>query len=351
MRWTGQSSEADNVFEEARCVLLEARRPGRARLSMVYWGVGMMHFRQGNYIAAEEQFLLALKWCPAMPFTLKRATEVLIKASLSAVDTLRGKPTISKEWLEAISVIKKMQIPGFLLVFCRTAGIVGLNEGHLDLAEKYFLEAQAVDGEDITFSIDALIWQGEVADRQFEYTKSTVLRARAFEILQKKTDHTKGSVIVLVSILAGYQAMEGDVERAREFVVPAVANTVKHFSGKVVIASYMAGCIEMLGGHFDAAGSYFRQTIEHCISVSELIFRARSERALGEIAVVKKDFTGARAHFEATSELCKLMGVPKDCIYRELRCHQLSKTFDGWKLYQEDHAIFHTGRRELDQVS
>ncbi|KAG6906710.1 hypothetical protein DXG01_012476 [Tephrocybe rancida] len=336
MRWTEQSSEADRALEEARVVCLQARRVGRGYLSVIDWGLGMVYLEQGNYMAAEELCRSALKLCPAM-YTFKRATEVFIKASLSKVDTLRGKSTTSKECREAITILKKIQIPRLLLRCCCTAGIVELNEGHLDLAEKYFLKAQTVDGEDIEFSTKALMWLGEVTDRRFEYTKSMALRALAFEVLQKTTYHTEACAINLISIIAGYLAMEGNVERARELVIPAVANTAKHFSGKVVKASYMAGCIEMLGGDFDAAASYFQQNIDGCISVSELAFRARSERALGEIAVVRKDFSAARAHFEATSELCKLMGVPKDCMYREFRCYQLSETFYGWKLYQEDH--------------
>ncbi|KAG6914021.1 hypothetical protein DXG01_002889, partial [Tephrocybe rancida] len=342
MRWIGQISEAEGALAEARALLLEAGRFGRSRLLFIDWGVAMVYTEQGNYLEAERLFKSALKRC-TNKFRPNRTLEALLKFGLSSVNMARGKSGTSKQSLQALPAIKKMGDPNVLVICWYVAGLAELNDGNLDQAEKYFLEAQAVVVEEAIESFSTtLIGLAEITDRRGNYTESKALRARALALIQTMPDKTVAYASEGTSILAAYLAMEGNIERARELIIPAVANTAKNLSGRAVKATYLAGCIELIAGDFDKAAEYFRENIDDCISVSQFAFRARSERALGEIGVVKKDLKAAKAHFEAASELCKFMGVPREGMYREHGCYLLGETFDGWKLYQEDHAMFRT---------
>ncbi|KAG6919326.1 hypothetical protein DXG01_006872 [Tephrocybe rancida] len=342
MRWIGQISETEGALAEARALLFEAGKLGRSRLLFIDWGVAMVYTEQGNYLEAEKLFKSGLKRI-ADKFRPNRDFKALSKFGLSLVDMLRGKSGTSKQFLQALPVIKKMGDPNVLMMCWYVAGLAELNDGNLDMAEKYVLEAQAVVVEEAIESFSTtLIGLAEITDRRGNYTESKALRARALALIQTMPDKTVAYASEGTSILAAYLAMEGNIERARELIIPAVANAAKNLSGCAVTATYLAGCIELIAEDFDKAAEYFRENIEDCISVSEFAFRVRSERALGEIGVVKKDLKAAKAHFEAASELCKFMGVPRDDMYREHACYLLGETFDGWKLYQEDHAMFRT---------
>ncbi|KAG6853780.1 hypothetical protein C0991_001491 [Blastosporella zonata] len=339
VRWIGQISEADAIIADVRALLLEAGRYGRIQLILVDWGIAMVYIEQGNFIAAEELFQSALKRCSAMLIPIKSLMG-LLKYGSSQVAMLRGNPGSSKQIIATLPLFKKMEDPNVRILCWFQAGFAEMNDGNLDLAKKYFQEVESVGEEVIEGYTMALGGLAEVADRQGAYVESKAFRARALELIHKMPDQTVAYVSEATSIIAVYLAMEGDVERARELIVPAVANAAKHLSGRAVKCSYLAGCIELIAGDFDKAEEYFRETIEDCLSVSQLTYRARSERALGEIAIVRKDLAAARTHFEATSELCKTMGIQKDGMYREFACYMPGETFDGWKLYQEGHPMF-----------
>lgn len=96
--------------------------------------------------------------------------------------------------------------------------------------------------------------------------------------------------------------------------------------------------VELANKDFDKAGIYFHEAIKSCLLLAELLYHARSHRALGEIAVIKEDIVGAKKHFEITIELCKAMGLPKEHLYFDYTCCLPSENLDGWKLYQQDNA-------------
>ncbi|KAG6919352.1 hypothetical protein DXG01_006900 [Tephrocybe rancida] len=344
MRWIGQILEAEAVLAEARTLLLEAGRVGRSQLLFIDWVVASVYSGQGHYKAAEELSHSALKRSSTM-FRPDPAVVTYLRLELTRARMLRGTPGTSKDILKAArsrSIEKNPAIKSFAWFI---AGFAEINDGHLDLAKQYFQEAQtqaAADkelGQPFAMALGGLV---DVAVRQGNQVESKALRTQALGLIHQMPDETIPFVSEAIALVAGYLSMEGDVEQARKLVGPAVVNALKHMSGPAVVSTYLAGCVELIGGDLAKAGDYFRQTVENCILVAEVIFRARSERALGEIAVVKKDFKAARTHFEATTELCVTIGIPADCLYREFTCYMLSETFDGWKLYQEGHPMFRT---------
>ncbi|KAG6907094.1 hypothetical protein DXG01_010543 [Tephrocybe rancida] len=361
MRFVGETSQADEALIKARDLLLKAGRIGRAELLVTEWRIGMFYLEQDNYIATEGLFRFASKRGSTKFGTSRTGEAFLLKAGLSSVSTFRGRSGGSKHCLKAIPLMEKMGQPDILVVLWRLAGIAELNDGHLDLAQKYFLEAQAVGGAgelesspirgtggtdsypihgagEIESHPRTFLWLAEVADRQGKYADSKALRANSLELIQKNLPNIKNKAyaIGLVSILACYLARDGNIVGAQELIAPAVENAANQLSIYSVIATYLAGCIELIAGNFDLARDYFQQTFDDCVSVSEFSTRARTQRALGELAIIRRDFAAARTHFDATSELCTFMGIPKDGMYRDYGCYRLGDAFNGWNLYQED---------------
>ncbi|KAG6845082.1 hypothetical protein H0H87_000987 [Tephrocybe sp. NHM501043] len=341
MRWIGQNVEAEATVTEARKLLFESGILGRSRLLLIDWGTAMVYVEQGNFVAAEELFKSTLQNRNPL-FMANKHFKAVINIGLSRVDLYRGRRGSSKLCLKALPVMKDIGTSSILVMCWYQAGAGEMNDGNLALAKKYFQTARdAVEEEPSEEFYMSLIGLAEVALRLGDREEAKALRAQALESVQGSPDQTLAYASEVVSILAAYLAMEGNVEQARELIGPAVANAIKHLSKRAVRCSYLAGC-ELIGGDFDKAEAYFKETIEACISVLQFTFHAVSERALGEIAVTRQDWVVARAHFEATSKLCETMGVSKDGMYREHACYMLGETFNGWKLYQEGYHMFRT---------
>jgi len=98
---------------------------------------------------------------------------------------------------------------------------------------------------------------------------------------------------------------------------------------------YAAGCIELRAKNLEKAKEYFQDAIEHSVLLSELHFRARSERALGEVALLERNFINAKTRFSGTKTLCETMGMPTHCLYYDYSCYNLDG-FNGWTLFLQD---------------
>ena len=176
----------------------------------------------------------------------------------------------------------------------------------------------------------------ELADKQGDNAGAKVLRAQALELIEKGSDQELWVFSMFTkALVAGYLAKEGNTERARCLIDPLVNYATQHLSLRVVRFKYLAGMVELADENFDKAAEYFHQNIDDCTLLAELCFRAYSYRALGEIAVVKRDFETADKHFETTTELCRTMGLPTERLYFDYTCYIPSENFRGWRSYQE----------------
>ncbi|KAG6819241.1 hypothetical protein H0H93_013899 [Arthromyces matolae] len=278
-------------------------------------------------------------------FMPNKGLNALIRFGMSSVDAAKGIPGASKGALDAVPFFKKVSGPAVISSCYCNAGFAELQDGNLDNAKKYFEQAKAC-GEEQLEEVEAyatsLAMLAELADHEGDITQAKALRAQAFALVQKMPDQTVVFACQATAIYACYLAMEGNPTHAREIITPAVTNASKQLSGRAVQCKYLAGMVELIDGEFEKSRAYFVDTIEDCISVAELKYRARSQRALGEISVVQGDLVGAKKHFDATAELCNTMGLPKHRLYSDLGCYAPNETFDGWTLYQEGHAMFRT---------
>ncbi|KAG5352400.1 hypothetical protein C0989_002489 [Termitomyces sp. Mn162] len=343
MRLIGQMDEAEEAYTEARMLALEAGNPNL--LALVDCSLVAAYYVQGNFQAAEELLHKALRrfhrssWSTVL--RLKRlAFDADLKLLMIQLNMVKGKPNAFQGYLEALPILRKECDSSSIAELHFTAGLHELYNNHPDSAKACFEEMQANVDKDGPAWVMASVGLAEVSDQQGDHGESRAWRARLLELVQVMPGQSTEDVDELTALLAGYLALEGDVKRARKMIILPVTNATQDLSVGVVNCKYLAGMIELTGGDFDKAEEYFHDTIESCTSLAEFLYRARSHRAIGEIFVVKGDLVPARKHFEITDNLCKTMGIPRERLYFGLTCYIPSKTLDGWRIYQEGHAMF-----------
>ncbi|KAG6875283.1 hypothetical protein C0993_010040, partial [Termitomyces sp. T159_Od127] len=332
---------AKETLAEAQALILLSKDPHL--LAHTEYILAFEYYQQGNYLAAEETLQKALSKLSHLStvFTLStRAWKKLIKIALARLYMIKGIPNSFQDYIDALPMLRKEWYRRYIGCFHLTAGFTELYNNHLDGAKSCFDAMQAGRDNDEPEWLIGLLGLAEVADKQHDYKESKALRSQLLESVQKMPDQTIAYVNEITAVLAGYLAMEGQVEQARTFILPAVKNASNFLSLNVIKCKYFAGMVELADKNFGKAETYFSEAIEDCISFAELLYNARSHRALGEIAIVKQDMASARNHFEVTIELCKTMGLPKEHLFSDFRCCIPSERFNGWKLYQEGHSMF-----------
>ncbi|KAG6876391.1 hypothetical protein C0993_003470, partial [Termitomyces sp. T159_Od127] len=341
LHWTGQRNEAKETLAEAQALIFLSKDPHLFAHTEYVLAVG--YYQQGNYLAAEETLQKALSKLSHVStiFTFSTHTwKKLIKITLARLYMIQGIPNSFQDYIDALPMLRKEWYRKYISCYHITAGFTELYNKHLDGAKSCFNAMQAGRDNDELEWLIGLLGLAEVADQQHNYEESKALRSQLLESVQKMPDQTIPYVNEITALLAGYLAMEGHVEQARTFILPAVKNASNFLTLNTMKCKYFAGMVELAGKNFGKAERYFSEAIEDCFSFAELLYNARSHRALGEIAIVKQDMESARNHFEVTIELCKTMGLPKEHLFSDFRCCIPSERFNGWKLYQEGHSMF-----------
>ncbi|KAG6824058.1 hypothetical protein H0H92_008159 [Tricholoma furcatifolium] len=344
MRSIGQTKESEQVITEARALFTGAGKAGSQFLVHLDWMIASAYRVKGNFVAAGKMYNSALEKSRTaslfQPKSLNELLVALIKDGQGAVDVQTGQPNGAKLCDAALQVFKRHSEPPLVVVPCLCrAALAKICDGRLDIARKYLEEGKAlVDESQLELFAMCVIRLAELDDLEGKHAEAKALRAQCLKLVLTLSE---GMVFSLfLAYHANYLAMEGDVSMARELMRPALAVAAKYPSSASIDVAYLAGCTELIAGEFDKAKDYFQQAIEGGVLIEEFTCRARSERALGEIAIVKQDIKAASAHFQTVSELCKFSGTPEDCLYRHHASYRLNETFDGWTLYREGHPMF-----------
>ncbi|KAG6899292.1 hypothetical protein C0993_011486 [Termitomyces sp. T159_Od127] len=338
MRVLGQIEEAKNVYVQARTLALEAGDLDQLVFLDGYLAEAYRY--RGDLRTAEGLFETALNNCSGFStlFRLDPRTKATIELGIIEINILKGRPDAVQRYLNFLSTLKRKRIQLDLSFTNYCAGYLELHNGHLDVAQRFFEEVQASDDEYYYSRRRRFIALADVAYQRGDYAKSKALRAQLLESIKVKPDPE--NFIITKALLAASLAKEGDMDCARKLINPLVKHAAKYVSPEVLILYHLAGMVELTDEKFDEAADYFRKTIEICKSVSVLVIRARSYRALGEISVAKRDLSSAKKNFETTTKLCKTMDLPRERLYFSFTCYVPRKTFDGWNLYQGGHAMF-----------
>ncbi|KAG6808552.1 hypothetical protein H0H92_003756 [Tricholoma furcatifolium] len=337
------TKESEQVITEARALFTEAGKAGSQFLVHLDWTIATAYCVQGNFVAAGKMYNSALEKSRTARFQPKSLNELLvasIKDGQGVVDIETGQPNGAKLCDAALQVFKRRSEPPLLVVpcLCRAAW-AKIWDGRLDIARKYLEEGKAlVDESQPEFFAMCVIGLAELNDLEGKHAEAKALRAQCLKLALTLSEGIIFSWCLAYH--ANYLAMEGDVSMARELMRPALPVAAKYPSSGSIDVPYLAGCTELIAGEFDKAKDYFQQATECGVLTEEFTCRARSERALGEIAIVKQDIKAASAHFQTVSELCKFSGTPEDCLYRHHASYRLNETFDGWTLYREGHPMF-----------
>ncbi|KAG6875904.1 hypothetical protein C0992_001766, partial [Termitomyces sp. T32_za158] len=332
----GQVKEAEETLTEAWALLPFYGK--QSLLAFKRYSLATIYYKQGNYLVAEYTLQKALKKlsCVSAVFVhgIKNARRS-IRIALARLYMIRGLPDSFRAYLDALPVLRKERYRRYVGSIHTTAGFIELHHNHLDIAKNCFKEMQSGIDKDEPDWLMGSLGLAEVADQQHDYAESKALRLQLLESVQRVPDQTIEYVNELTALCAGYLALEGHVEQAQKLILSAIRNASNSLPLNVIKCKYLAGMIELAGGDYNEAEKYFCKAIEDCILFTELLYHARSHRALGEIFMVQQDMVGARHHFDATTELCRAMGLPRERLYFDYACCIPSKNYNGWKLYQE----------------
>ncbi|KAG6894334.1 hypothetical protein C0992_006561, partial [Termitomyces sp. T32_za158] len=286
----GQMKEAEETLTEAWALLPFYGK--QSLLAFRKYSLATIYYEQGNYLAAEYTLQKALKIlsCISAVFAhgAKNARK-FIKIALARLYMIRGMPGSFSAYFDTLPVLRKKIYRRYIGSIHTTAGFTELHHNHLDIAKHCFKEMQVGIDKDEPDWLMGSLGLAEVADQQHDYAKSKALRSQLLESVQRVPDQTIEYVNELTALLAGYLAIEGHVEQARKLILPAIRNASDSLPLNAIKCKYLAGMIELTGGDYNEAEKHFCKAIEDCILFTELLYHARSHRALGEIFMIQQD--------------------------------------------------------------
>ncbi|TFY63415.1 hypothetical protein EVG20_g6323 [Dentipellis fragilis] len=175
-------------------------------------------------------------------------------------------------------------------------------------------------------------------DGRFEDAQQLMDNARALPLRMRASQFSAQALIrkaALTSFL-------GDHEAARIQIAEALADVTfadEDENSSVMLCTYVSARNELFAHNLSEAKRLFEQVINLCDAQSYALFKARSQRALGEIARVQNDWTTVNALFKETKSLCHSMGIPPHLLYSPWNhCYMLADEFRGFDIFQKDGA-------------
>ncbi|KAH7922653.1 hypothetical protein BV22DRAFT_1131257 [Leucogyrophana mollusca] len=187
-------------------------------------------------------------------------------------------------------------------------------------------------------NIWGLIQLSAVEVREGSYLQAGKLWADAFSLAsgRKDVDRTRG-VLWAQAALASDQ---GHFDRARDILTCAFGEMATHgwqSTDTIAMTNDCSARNELFAGEYKKARELFAMVVNSCDETSDLELQTRGTRALGEIALLERDFTGAREWFTKTISLCDVTGTHPDFLYIGNPHAQLKESHEGWKLFLEGH--------------
>ncbi|KAH7918740.1 TPR-like protein [Leucogyrophana mollusca] len=129
---------------------------------------------------------------------------------------------------------------------------------------------------------------------------------------------------------------QGHFDCARDILMRAFVEMTTHGWQSVSTIAMTNDCSarnELFAGDYEKARELFLGVEDSCDETSDLELQIRSSRALGEIALLEGDITGARKWFTKTKSLCDGTGTHPDFLYIGNPHTRLKEEHNGWKLF------------------
>ncbi|KAH7907620.1 hypothetical protein BJ138DRAFT_460116 [Hygrophoropsis aurantiaca] len=132
----------------------------------------------------------------------------------------------------------------------------------------------------------------------------------------------------------------GDFDLARDFFRRVFVEVAAH-GGQTepALATYYSARNELFAQEYHKGRDLFSKALEYFAELSYMTLQVKCVRALGEIALLEKDFTGANLQFVKAKSLCDELGIHPDFLYNGLSPSKLKASHQGWKLFLEGHLL------------
>lgn len=138
-----------------------------------------------------------------------------------------------------------------------------------------------------------------------------------------------------LGVRASVAAEQGDFEAARAQVEQALVFALSTGEGNFgqAVTIYLRGRIELIAGDLAKATADFHRAIDIFDALSDIRFKSRSYRALGEIALREEKLKDAERLFGKAKAICDEMGIRPEFLYVCLDTFALPKEFTGWESF------------------
>ncbi|KAH7908526.1 hypothetical protein BJ138DRAFT_345128, partial [Hygrophoropsis aurantiaca] len=132
----------------------------------------------------------------------------------------------------------------------------------------------------------------------------------------------------------------GDFDLARDFLRRVFGEVAAHGGQtELALATYYSARNELFAQDYQKARDVFSRALEYFDELSDTTSQVQCVRALGEIALLEKDFSGANMQFAKAKSLCDETGMHPDFLYNGLAPSRLKASHEGWKLFLEGHLL------------
>ena len=182
----------------------------------------------------------------------------------------------------------------------------------------------------------SLLGLSAVLSQQEELSGAHRLLDEAITLALKAKDVLGASMAL--SSKASITADQGDFARSRDQITRAITlskfgNESENFGMSLCV--YISARNELFAHEYSKAKELFLRAMNHFDVLSDVRFKERCARALGEIALLEKDIAGAKARFTKAQVLCNSVSIPPELLYICANFYALKDTFEGWSMFQE----------------
>jgi len=291
--------------------------------------IGDIYCDSGKFAAAEELLGRTAK--------TKRAKDPDVKAhlniSLGDVRMFRGRPDALDLFAKAREYFESVGDENSTGLAIGSQAYGELFAGNNLAAKRYFEEEISIyiRLDDIHSRSEALMGLSEIEVRQGNFSDAHKYLDEARELAFK--GHDVPGAGATLSLKAALSTDQGFFELARNQIARAISETtISNESENCDMATcvYIGARNELFAQEYHKAKELFHRAMGHFNVLSDVRFKARSTRALGEIALLEKDCVSAKAWFTETKLLCDFMGIPPELLYICFNCYALRDTVKGW---------------------
>ncbi|KAF8345332.1 hypothetical protein F5887DRAFT_178642 [Amanita rubescens] len=317
----GRTAEALDFCKEAEKLFILAR--DRDMLTGCERNMGDIYVYLGDFAKAGRLFKKAQSKCK------HPETRAALNLSLGNVAMFTKNSEGRKLLKEAEHYYKGVDDKDAMNNAIGVRGYIEMYSGDYQAARRCFKQ---IDRN--TYTLVAL---SEVSWREGDSLKALELLDNG--VKEAKHDEEFGFAMAIRAAVASNQ---DDFIRAREQINEAAKKVTLSDNSKnmnLAYCVYISARNELFANELLESRDRFSKANDMFKELGDIRFRARCERALGEIAFLENDSQEADDRFEKVQSLCEDMGISAELLYICFSSFFLKDSFEGWKTYQEKHTL------------